>query len=152
MGQIDLRLNFKKYLYGPYDHNLQHLLHELEKGYIISDKSVFDSKPLDLIQLNSGKIKEVKEFLELNCNDEEKDRLNNIKNLMDGFESPFGLELLASVDWIINNNDLTLSSEDIKVKIDEWSKRKGENFKIEHIRVALIRLSEYKNELNYKLF
>lgn len=64
MGQNDLKLNYRQYLYGPYAHNLQHLLLELEKGYLTSEKPIFDSEPLDLVFLNSTIDEEVARFVE----------------------------------------------------------------------------------------
>lgn len=150
MGQNDLKLNYKQYLYGPYAHNLQHLLHELEKGYISSDKSVFDSKPLDLITLNKNNSIEIADFIEKECSNEEKERLHKLFKLMSGYESPFGLELLATVDWIYStNNNSRLTALEIKEKIKTWSKRKDDSFQIEHVRTALKRLSEFERELQY---
>lgn len=151
MGQSDLKLNYKQYLYGPYAHNLQHLLHELEKGYINSEKSVFDSKPLDLIYLNNDIIEEVLNYVSNECSTEDKERLSNVFSLMSGFESPFGLELLASVDWILNENPTnnTLSEIEVKEKIKQWSERKDNNFNLDHVRSAQQRLITFQRELEY---
>jgi O-acetyl-ADP-ribose deacetylase (regulator of RNase III) len=148
MGQKDLKLNFKQYHYGPYAHNLQHLLHELEKGFISSEKSILDSKPLDLIYLNNDKLEAINQFVNTECSSEEKERLGKVFELMSGYESPFGLELLATVDWIKSSNKKSnLSEMEIKEKIKLWSKRKGDNFKIEHIQAALNRLSRFEADL-----
>ncbi|MBL7913989.1 MAG: macro domain-containing protein [Bacteroidia bacterium] len=148
MGQNDLKLNYKQYLYGPYAHNLQHLLHELEKGFISSEKSVLDSKPLDLIYLNNDKLEAVHVFMEKECSTEEKERLGKLFELMSGYESPFGLELLSTVDWIKSTNKKSnLSEEEIKEKIKSWSKRKDDNFQIEHVQAALNRLSLFEVDL-----
>lgn len=104
MGQNDLKLKYKKHYYGPYAHNLQHLLHELEKGFISTKKTVMDAKPLDIISLNPEIIDEVEEYIKNECTSEEKDRLKKVEQAMAGFESPFGLELLSSVDWILREN------------------------------------------------
>ena len=150
MGQKDLKLNYKQYLYGPYAHNLQHLLHELEKGYITSDKSVLDSKPLDLIFLNNDNLEDISKFVENECSLEEKGRLNKLFDLMSGYESPFGLELLSTVDWIFTSNmNARLSESEIKEKIKEWSQRKNDNFQITHVRAAQKRLNEFNSELLY---
>ena len=150
MGQSNLNLNYKQYLYGPYAHNLQHLLHELEKGYINSEKSVLDSKPLELVYLNNDIIEEVINYVESECSIQEKERLNNIFTLMSGFESPFGLELLATVDWILYANQAdNLSEIEVKEKIKLWSERKGNNFNLEHVRSAQHRLNTFQKELAY---
>lgn len=148
MGQKDLKLNYKQYLYGPYAHNLQHLLHELEKGFISSDKSVLDSKPLDLIYLNNDKLEVINLFMEQECSTEEKERLSKLFELMSGYESPFGLELLSTVDWIKSTNKKSnLAETEIKEKIKSWSKRKDDNFQFEHVQAALKRLSRFEVDL-----
>lgn len=150
MGQNDLKLNYRRYLYGPYAHNLQHLLHELERGYLRSEKSILDSKPLDIVYLNTETAVEADEFIAKNCSDEEKERLNKLFGLMEGFESPFGLELFSSVDWIIHNDNIPDTSIDgLKEKISNWSKRKEAIFSFEHLSFAVNRLNQYKKELNY---
>lgn len=149
MGQHDLKLHYKQYLYGPYAHNLQHLLHELEKGYIVSEKSILDSKPLDLINLVHENTKDITAFVENHCTAEEKVRLSRLFELMSGFESPFGLELLSTVDWIIHtqHNDEALNERVIKEKILLWSKRKDLIFQAEHVAAAQKRLEAFSSEL-----
>lgn len=148
MGQKDLKLHYKQYLYGPYAHNLQHLLHELEKGFISSEKSVLDSKPLDLIYLNTDKLEAINKFMDIECSSEEKARLGKLFDLMSGYESPFGLELLSTVDWIKSSNKKSnLSETEIKEKIKAWSKRKDDNFQVEHVQAALSRLSLFEADL-----
>lgn len=69
---------------------------------------------------------------------------------MAGYESPFGLELLASVDWIINADKTNqVSAIEVKQKIEQWSKRKADNFSSDHVCLAIKRLVEFSKELNY---
>src|SRR5690606_23945064 len=96
-GQTDLNLRYKKYHYGPYAHNLQHLLEHLEKGFLRTNKSIMDSKPSDLVELNKEKVKEVHMYISTQCTSEEKRRLQLVEDVIEGYETPFGLELLASV-------------------------------------------------------
>jgi O-acetyl-ADP-ribose deacetylase (regulator of RNase III) len=150
MGQTDLKLNYQEYLYGPYAHNLQHLLHELEKGYIITDKSILDSRPLDVVFFNSAIADDVSNFVATECSEMEKVRLQKLVQLMAGFESPFGLELLSTVDWIVNREgNSELSALQMKEKVKDWSKRKDENFNLGHLTSALVRLNQFRQELAY---
>ncbi|MBN8574771.1 MAG: macro domain-containing protein [Candidatus Kapaibacterium sp.] len=150
IGQHDLNLKYKEYHYGPYAHNLQHLLHELEKGYIISERSILDSKPLDIIFLENSITEQITQYVLHECSAEEKSRLNKIFVLMSGFESPFGLELLATVDWIMSSNKFTqLSGQEIKQKIRTWSIRKDDIFSLDHVQSAKKRLTEFKFDLSY---
>jgi hypothetical protein len=150
MGQCSLKLNYQKYVYGPYAHNLQHLLHELENGYLKIDKSIMDAKPLDSVVLNHENRAVIEKYVEDECTNEEKNRLKNVFLLMSGYESPFGLELLSTVDWILNtNNNIDLNEAEIKQKIKQWSQRKDDSFNLEHVRSAQKRLLDFKQELSY---
>lgn len=148
LGQKDLNLNFRKYYYGPYAHNLQHLLRHLENSFLITDKPIMDSKPYDTIYLNKARLKDIKAFIEKNCTDKEIARIETVEQIINGFESPFGLELLATVDWIISNNGAR-TPEKIKQAIYAWSKKKSERFKTEHINIALEHLYKFKEKLGY---
>ena len=56
-----------------------------------------------------------------------------------GYETPYGLELLASVHWI-SREDPVGSADDIDRLVDqvrEWTPRKGRMFTEKHIRSAL---------------
>lgn len=152
LGQKDINLQFKKYYYGPYAYNLQHLLHQLEKGYLITEKSILDTKPHENIFLNRQRLAEVEHFIDNNCSNEEKYRLEVLSKIIDGFESPFGLELLASVDWIIKENKDISSIDTIRNKLLLWSKRKAELFSLEILEVAFNHLLQYRDELGYGQF
>lgn len=146
MGQNDLKLNFKKFYYGPYAHNLQHLLHLLEKKYLIVEKSVLDSRPFDVIYTRKELSREVFEFIDENCTREEKQRLELIKKLIKGYESPFGLELLATVEWVIQDkkSSTQLTPAMITSEIQNWSKRKYDNFTRDMIEKAMTHLNKVK--------
>lgn len=152
VGQTELKLNFKKYHYGPYAHNLQHLLHKLENNYILVTKPILDSKPFDTVYFNVQKTNELKNYIETNCSEIEKKQIQIVERIMRGFESPFGLELLATVDWIINENNTPheISPDFIKEKIKEWSERKDVNFSNEHIQLAFHHLNTFKADLKYQ--
>lgn len=149
IGQVDLKLQFKKYYYGPYAHNLQHLLIRLEKTYFITEKAILDSKPYSTINLKIERIDEISTFIKENCSTEEINKFEIVSNIIKGFESPFGLELLATVDWILNENQgaMNLSSDFILDKIKEWSKRKAIHFTKEHISIAFNHLQKFEKIL-----
>lgn len=150
MGQTDLKLNYRQFHYGPYAHNLQHLLHQLENGYLITNKSILDSKPLDVVFLNIEQIEHIQAFIEKECNPSEKLRLKQVEQLINGYESPFGLELLSTVDWIIKENrESALEPQLIKEKIKQWSERKDSSFSLDHIKSSLNKLEKFTKELSY---
>ncbi|WP_237049295.1 macro domain-containing protein [Lentibacillus amyloliquefaciens] len=87
-----LRLNFKKYKYGPYAENLNHVLQRLEGHFI---RGYGDRSRQSDIQLINSAGEKAYEFLETKA--ETVERLNRVNNIMNGFETPYGLELLATV-------------------------------------------------------
>ena len=95
-----LQLQFKAHRYGPYANNLTHLLNAMDGSYLQSDKRIPDSKPFDVIWFNEAKKQELAVYLQT----EAKAFLPILEQttaLIDGFESPYGMELLATVDWLI---------------------------------------------------
>lgn len=102
-----LKLNYKKALYGPYAENLRHVLNVLENHYINGYDG--EDNPDKHITLLPGAMKDADMLLK---NDAELlNKLNKVSNLVNGFETPFGLELLATVHWVV--------SKENKVKLDD---------------------------------
>lgn len=142
MGQPDLNLNYTKGAYGPYAINLKHLLGYLEGYYIKGQIRFQDMKPADTLQLSEDKIPEVRTYLSQNLSMEENERLKDVESLITGFESPYGLELLATVLWAKKN---TASSElsAITSYIHNWSERKKQLMQSLQIEVALQRINKF---------
>lgn len=142
MGQSDLKLNYTKGAYGPYATNLKHLLVYLEGFYIKGQIRFQDMKPADPLQLSEDKITEVRNYLNVSLSYEENERLKNVETLINGFESPYGLELLATVLWAKNN---TGSSElnPVVEYIHNWSDRKRQLMQPLQIEIALQRVNSF---------
>lgn len=120
---IDLKLKYSKAHYGPYNENLRHVLNEIEGHYISGYRG--DDKPEHIIKLVPGATAEADQFLQ-----EEKRTLEHIEKviqLVEGYESSFGLELLASVHWIIKQENTT-NLDEVIFKVANWNKRKKDIF------------------------
>lgn len=95
-----LHLEFKANRFGPYADKLRHLLNNLDGSYLHCDKRISDAGPLDIIWFEDSK----RDLLETYFTTPEakiyKPALEATTRLIDGFESPFGMELLATVDWL----------------------------------------------------
>lgn len=147
-GQHDLRLQYKKYKFGPYAYNLQHLLSQLEGSYILGNTKMLDAKALDSLYLIKERVLDFESYLESNTNEFEKARLDNVKKLIEGFESPFGLELLSTVDWVVNNKEADINDPaELQKVIFEWNSHKATSIKVNHIGVAVNRLKEFSSQL-----
>lgn len=142
-----LNLNFEKGYYGPYAHNLFHLLTYLNGNYIKFNAD--ENKPTTQIQIIQKHYKEVEEYYLNSISEKQKERTKLLLDLIDGFESPFGLELLATVDYVIEQIN-TSNLDEIENKISDWTSRKRSLMKPYYIQVATDRLSNsglLKNEI-----
>ena len=54
---------------------------------------------------------------------ETQERLNRVVDLVEGFETPFGLELLATVHWVIAKEGAATVDDAIRLTYD-WNPRK----------------------------
>ncbi len=79
----------------------------------------------------------------LSTEPEAQKRLERVSNLITGFETPYGMELLATVHWVaIKETTPAKDSEQAIALVHEWSDRKRKIFKPEHIRKAWLRLHQ----------
>jgi len=144
----ELKLNFQANFYGPYAANLGHLLNAMDGSYLKSDKRIPDCDPLDVIWFNDQQKSNVQTYLL----SEAKDYMVAVEEaakLIEGFESPFGMELLATVDWLIYKEGYQPNVEAIQQGLANWSagecwaQRKLNLFKPEHIQYALNKLNHF---------
>lgn len=119
-GKPDLlKLRFKPHNYGPYANNLMHLLNALDGSYLGSDKRIPDSDPLDVIHFNDDKKEQLSAYLKSEAK-EYLPALENTAKLIDGFESPYGMELLTTVDWLMSKQECDSTVESVKRGIEHW--------------------------------
>ena len=62
--------------------------------------------------------------------------LARLLELIVGFETPYGLELLATVHWVISHGEPG-DDEAVIASVRGWSRRKGPTFTADHIWTAL---------------
>ena len=141
----ELKLKFEANYYGPYANNLDHLLNALDGSYLKSDKRIPDCDPLDVIWFNESEKQKISTYL----NTEAKEYLPALEGatqVISGFESPFGLELLSTVDWLVTNQGCERTVESIKEGIAnwpagaKWAQRKFNLFSNKDIEFALTNL------------
>jgi O-acetyl-ADP-ribose deacetylase (regulator of RNase III) len=116
-----LNLRYKKATYGPYAENLRHVLHDIE-GYMVSGYRGEDA-PYTQLELVPGAVADAEAFLRDDAATRE--RFDRVAVLVDGFESPFGLELLATVHWVMTREHAA-SVNDVITQTYAWSERKRE--------------------------
>ncbi len=115
-----LKLNYKKALYGPYAENLGHVLKTIE-GHLVQGYADGGDAPGKLLELFPGAVEKAEE--ELNQHGETRQRFERVVDLVQGFETPFGLELLSTVHWVVTIEGAKSPTEAIK-KAYAWNKRK----------------------------
>jgi O-acetyl-ADP-ribose deacetylase (regulator of RNase III) len=128
-----LRLKYIKGPYGPYAENLRHVLRTVE-GHLISgyaDGGDAPDKPLNLVP---GAVEDANAFLQ--AHQDTRARFERVDALVEGFETPFGLELLATVHWVAQQDQGAQSQEDVVAKTYAWNDRKRQ-FSPRQIGIAL---------------
>lgn len=132
-----LRLRFVPAPYGPYAENLRHVLRAIE-GYYISGYGEQGDEPSKSIELVPGAASAAKAILKKQRQTQA--RFERVAQLVEGFESPFGLELLSTVHWLMTRKHPT-SEDDLIRQFHAWADRKSQ-FTPEQIRLAKRVLTE----------
>ena len=134
-----LRLQYRPDFYGPYAPNLNKVLEMLEGHQI---RGYGDSqKPDAQIALLPGALREAEDFL--SGEPSRAERLRRVENVIEGFETPYGMELLATVHWVCCCSEpRATDAESAIAAVHAWSARKQAMFRPSHIRIAWNRLKE----------
>ncbi|MEX1019361.1 MAG: macro domain-containing protein [Litorilinea sp.] len=115
-----LQLKYNKGIYGPYAENLRHVLNRIE-GHMISGYGDGGDTPDKILKLVPGALEEANTFLQSKIDTIE--RFKRVSTLVEGFESPFGLELLSTVHWLVINESVS-TKEDVVVQTYSWNEKK----------------------------
>ena len=132
-----LQLDFEAGKYGPYAAKLNKVLEILEGHFI---RGYGDSQdPGAEIELLPGAINEADQVLRQH--EESSRRLEAVTDLIEGFETPYGMELLATVHWVarfgVRGNSPPASTSDEAVRqVHAWNPRKKQLLRPQHIRIA----------------
>ncbi len=114
------RLEFEPYFYGPYSGKVRFVLNALNGSYIMGFSDM-NKRPFDPLTLIADGYETVRAHVE--SNPELFAIARKTITFLDGFYSDFALELLSSIDYIVQKTkkiDRNLISEELKA----WSGRK----------------------------
>ena len=142
---LDLRFEANKY--GPYADRLRHLLNGLDGSYLHCDKRIGDADPLDVIWFDDDRRDYLQTYLKSAEAKPYTEALESTAALIDGFESPYGMELLATVDWLLDREHCEPSVAGIRAGLRRWpagaeaAARKDRLFDDRAIDIALQRLT-----------
>lgn len=118
------KMNFERYIYGPYCDDVRHLLHGIDGAYItgFADMSKKPFEPFDTIREKLGEVRDmVDQDIELSG------IVNRTCRFLDGYWDDFSLELMSSVDFLMNENPGSTLSE-IYEELGDWTPRKKHLF------------------------
>ncbi|WP_298144047.1 macro domain-containing protein [Flavobacterium sp.] len=118
----EFKLKFEPNFYGPYSGKVRHVLYYLNGSYVMG-YSAKDKKPFDDLSLIMDAEHDVVKFLNQPENERYKVISDKTKSFLKGYFSPFGLELLSTIDFIKTEKDKH-NTEDILRELENWSDRK----------------------------
>ncbi len=146
-GDTSLSLQFSAHIYGPYAKRLDHLLNNLDGSYLHCNKRISDADPWEVIWFDEKR----KDFLQAYLGSEAKkyqSALEATAALIDGFESPFGMELLATTDWLLCKEQIEPTVSSLRDGLKHWkggsaaaAERKNRLFSEKYLEIALQRIS-----------
>jgi O-acetyl-ADP-ribose deacetylase (regulator of RNase III) len=147
-----LDLRFKAHRYGPYADRLRHLLEGLDGSYLHCDKRLSDADPLDTIRFDDSRKEYLAAYLKSSEFKPYRTALEFATQLIDGFESPHGMELLATVDWLLEREGCEPTVPSIQAALRQWpssesgaGERKARLFDERTIGIALNRLTHMQD-------
>ena len=152
-----LQLDYGANKYGPYSHKLTKLLDSIDGSYLCCDKRLADADPSDLIWFNPSKKDFVNAYL---CSGEGKEysvALAWSSSVIDGFESPLGMEILSTVDWLVEKRGIIPNTLNVMDGLRNWpggraaGERKLKIFDERLIELALVQLSAANKQTGEKL-
>ena len=135
------RVVFERQTYGPYADALRHMLDRMD-GHFISGYGDGSNKPETPVRIKADAADEADRFLK--GHDQTHAQFKRVAELIDGFETPYGMELLSTVHWVATHDDPAAKSDVNRAvaAVHAWSERKRVLFKSEHILIAWERLRE----------
>jgi hypothetical protein len=134
-----LKLGFEKNQYGPYSDKLRHVLKAMDGHYI---RGVGDHDGEAEIVVIPEALSEAERFLQADGDDEVRDRVERVAKLIEGFETPYGMELLATVHWVTHREPHARDINEAVAAVHGWNERKRAILSKEHIALAWRKLND----------
>jgi hypothetical protein len=115
-----LKLDFAAKRYGPFAEKLTHLLNALDGSYLHCDKRLADASPYETIRFDDAKQPRLAAYLATTEGAVYADAIEHTDALIDGYQSPLGMEALATVDWLLTKENAVPTLAGIREAIDRW--------------------------------
>jgi O-acetyl-ADP-ribose deacetylase (regulator of RNase III) len=134
----NLKLEFVKHHYGPYADALRHALDKMDGHFI---HGLGDGVVESEIAPNQQALAEAKLFIQHAENQTLLTHIAKVNQLIEGFQSPYGMELLSTVHWVATREQAQ-SAEQALQCIQTWNARKRHLMKPAHVEIAWQQLSD----------
>lgn len=133
-----LRLEFAPGRYGPYSERVRHLVQEME-GTFLQGHGDGTAAVLSLTPISpTNQAMEALEHHRTSVRETSGRRvIDEVLEQIEGFEGPYGLELLASTHWVVRHEN---AIENAPQRVRGWTRRKGRMFTDAHVKAALAHL------------
>lgn len=137
-----MRLQFARGRYGPYAEGLSHVLNTLEGHYLtgLGDRS---ARVTQFFPINTTRGTEQASLEMVQSAPDDVARIESLLRLVDGFETPYSLELLATTHFAAVQQPPTCDPSLLAERVASWSLRKARLFTEAHVRIAANRLAEH---------
>lgn len=141
-----LKLNFVANRYGPYADNLRHLLDNLDGSYLHSDKRLADARPADVLHFAPDHQEKLAAYFRTSEGAMYAEAIERTDELIDGFQSPLGMEALATVGWLLERERAEPTISGIRSALNRWptegaAERKQRLFSDKLLEAVLDRLT-----------
>lgn len=131
-----LKLRFSKQRYGPYDDAVRRAVVAMEGHFV---QGFGDGTGSGAVRVLPGVEDEARAFL--TEHPETFARYDRIAALIAGFETPYGLELLATTHWVATREAADSPARAAEL-VRAWNDRKGRLFTDDHVAIAWARLED----------
>ncbi len=135
----NLKLSFVKNQYGPYSEELRHALNRMEGHFI---RGLGDGVVEAEIEPLEDALSEAEEFIAASGHAKLAQHVERVASLIDGFQSPYGMELLATVHWVATHEPDVNTLDQAIIAVHSWNTRKATIMQPAHVRAAWDRLTE----------
>lgn len=115
-----LKLEFQADRYGPYAPALGFMLNALDGSYLHCEKRIPDASPLDTMYFDPEWQVRLSNYLKSSDGAPYVDAIEAADRLIDGFQSPLGMEALATVDWLLSRENVEPNLAAVRGGIDRW--------------------------------
>lgn len=134
---IDFKLKFARNDHGPYSETLKKAYLAFEDHGMISGFTTGDRQA----HVTPSGCAVADEYLSSQTNRGGDETVGRLSKLVQGYESPYGLELLSSVHWLAHHEN-HYPVEKIITEMQGWNENKRNSFDDEAIRSAYQRLQD----------